>query len=117
VEYLTSRDFNTALSEGEYDLYINEIKLTKNMDLSEFFTSSGQASKGIDLDNTDVDESYFSYVQGSEELSGFLTDFDNSMPFIPLVYRNGQLCYSRSIKSVIEAAEDRLFMNVADWKL
>ncbi|MCH5199043.1 MAG: hypothetical protein J1E34_09085 [Oscillospiraceae bacterium] len=116
VKYLSSSEFSAALADGGFDLYLSEIKLTKNMDLSGFFRPSGSASFGIDLDNTDIDESYFSYVRGTRELSEFLLDFDNSLPFIPLLFRNGQFCYSRSIKSGIEATEDRLFLNVADWE-
>ncbi len=37
------------------------------------------------------------------------------MPFIPLVYRNGQFCYSRVIRSAIQSTEDRLFYNVEEW--
>lgn len=117
VKYLSSSEFSLALSEGAYDLYLSEIKLTKNMDLSVFFMPSGAASFGLDLNNTDIDESYFSYAAGTRELSDFLIDFDNSLPFIPLLFRNGQFCYSRSIKNGIVATEDRLFLNVADWEI
>ena len=117
VSYLASGDFKEALDDGAYDIYLSEIKLTKNMDLTEFFSGSGAASHGIDLDDTDIDESYYSYKAGTKELADFIKDFDNSLPFIPLLYRNGQFCYSRSVKSGVEATEDRLFMNIADWKI
>ena len=117
VNYLTHEEFTAALDKGAFDLYLSEIKLTKNMDLSAFFTSGGAAARGIDLEKLDTDDVYAAYREGRADLAAFLEAFDNSMPFIPLLFRNGQFCYSRSVKNGVVATEDRLYMNVADWKL
>ena len=117
VSLLPEREFNYALQAGEYDFYLSEIKLTKNMDLWPFFTLGGAAAWGADLSDIDVDLAYRHYRAGEAELTDFLSSFDETMPFIPLIYRNGQFCYSRSVKSGVEATEDRLYMNIADWKI
>lgn len=117
VLYLSERAFRAALMNGEYDFYISEIKLTKNMDLSPFFSPGGAAAWGIDLTSLDIGETYRHYKAGQTELPAFLAAFDETMPFIPLLYRNGQFCYSRSIKSGVAATEDRLYMNIAEWKI
>ena len=114
---LSARAFAAALAAGEYDFYLSEIKLTKNMDLSPFFTPGGAAAWGVDLLSFDIGETYRQYQAGQTELETFLAAFDETLPFIPLVYRNGQFCYSRSVKSGVAATEDRLYMNVAEWKI
>ena len=115
LQTLSAGAFRLALMQGEFDLYIGDIKLTKNMDLSPFFSAYGAARWGIDLDAMSLDETYFDYKSGAKELSTFLDAFAEVMPFIPLVYRNGQFCYSRVIRSAIQSTEDRLFYNVEEW--
>lgn len=117
VNTLSEKDYKAALREGAYDFYLSEIKLTKNMDLSPFFSYDGAASWGMKPSELEASDIYSRYRSGETELSAFLEAFDTEMPFIPLVYRNGQFCYSRNIKSGVAATEDRLFMNVAEWKL
>ena len=117
VQFLSSYAFSAALMEGEYDFYLSEIKLTKNMDLSPFFSSGGAAAYGIDRSSIDTGEIYWQYKAGQTELSAFLAAFDETLPFIPLLYRNGQFCYSRSVKSGVLATEDRLYLNIAEWEI
>lgn len=117
IKLLSDREFSAALREGEFDMYLSEIKLTKNMDLSPFFTSRGESHYGIALDIINADEAYFRYRSGETELEDFLTAFDESMPFIPLLYRNGQFCYSRSLSGITDVTENDLFASIAQWEL
>lgn len=115
VELLTEEAFRAALAAGDYDLYLSEIKLAKNMDLSPFFDAGGAASYGIDPGLLSVDGRYGLYRADRLELQTFLNDFYAEMPFVPLAFRNGQFCYSRGMNSGVEATEDNLFLNIADW--
>ena len=117
VNTLSHKEFAEALESGAYDFYLSEIKLTKNMDLTPFFSAGGAAAYGTDRETTEVDEIYAHYRSGETDLSRFLESFDAAMPFIPLVFRNGQFCYSRSVKSGVVATEERPFLNVAEWKV
>lgn len=115
VKLLSDKAYNTALSEGEYDMYLSEIKLTKNMDLSPFFTARGAASHGIAPGVSTVGDAYFAYKRGESELEEFLNTFSESMPFIPLLYRNGQFCYARSISGITDVTENALFFSISQW--
>lgn len=117
VQVLDEEDFAATLAAGEYDFYLSEIKLTKNMDLSPFLIPGGAADWGMDFENLDIGDLYIKYLAGELPLEQFLAAFDETMPFIPLLYRNGQLCYSAAIKSGVTATEDRQFMNIAAWKV
>lgn len=117
VRLLSSGAFAAALRDGEYDMYLSEIKLTKNMDLSPFFTSDGAASAGINLRGLNIDDEYFRYRGGEIDIAEFLAAFDECVPFVPLLYRNGQFCYSRGIAGVAETAEGALFSSIAAWTL
>lgn len=47
IELLTFRQYTHALSTGSFDLYIAEVNLPNNMDVSELVTSTGSLSFGI----------------------------------------------------------------------
>ena len=117
VETMNHTAFEAALLAGNFDFYLSEIKLTKNMDLSPFFTVGGAAAWGIDLAGLEADDIYAQYRAGETELTRFLEAFDDALPFLPLLYRNGQFCYSRTVKGGVEATEDRLFLNIAQWRV
>ena len=116
LEYLAMDAFQLALGSGKFDFYLAEIKLTRNMDLSPFF-SGGAASYGMKMDDLRSDTTYGLYRSGQVELSEFLDVFASELPFIPLLYRNGQFCYSRHIDGKVESTEENLFRSIAEWEV
>ena len=112
VRLLSSSDLKKAVQSGAYDLYIAEIKLPANMDLSEFFSYGGAASYGMIFDNLTCDEAYFSYKKGEISLDDFIMSFNKDMPFIPLAYRNGRFLYTRDVTSELTASEGFFFKGI-----
>lgn len=108
--------YETALKNGDYDLWLGEVKLTKNMDLSCFFDENGALSYGISPEAT-VRSRYFAYMSGSESLDSFIRSFNESVPFIPVCFRNGQFCYSRTVGGTVEVTEDNLFGSIDRWEI
>lgn len=108
--------YETALANGEYDLYLGEVKLTKNMDLGCFFAEDGSVSYGIAAEAT-VRTKYFEYQSGSESLDAFIRSFNESVPFVPLCFRNGQFCYARTVGGTVEVTEDNIFRTIDKWKI
>lgn len=117
IKMLDEGAFRTALANGEYDMYLSEIKLTQNMELSPFFNEKGVAAYGMTNSLSGLDECYAEYLSGSGELDTFLREFYEEMPFIPICYRNGQLSYSRNITSAVISTERNLYSNIAEWTL
>ena len=115
IQLLSSENLRKTVQAGLYDLYIAEIKISATMDLSEFFTVSGGASHGINFGNCTVDEAYFRYKSGEISLDDFIAYFNNDMPFIPLIYRNGRFLYTRKITSELTATEGFFFSDMHNW--
>lgn len=113
---LEKNAYETALANGDYDLYLGEVKLTKNMDLSCFFDEGGSVSYGIAADAA-VRSRYFDYMSGAESLDTFIRSFNESVPFITLCFRNGQFCYSRTVGGTVEVTEDNIFGSIDKWKI
>ncbi len=113
---LSYEDYTKAISKGEFEMYLGEIKLPVNMSLSAFFSSSGAAYVGVDKENgLACRDEYFAMRSGELSLSDFCAAFDRSIPFVPLCYRSGLAMYARSIgASVVGTCTDG-FYNINSW--
>ncbi len=107
----TVAQFKEALKEGHYGLYIGEIELTDNYDLTEFFSKSGAVNYGID---TEFYGEYTEYKKGNLTTTEFLESFSTEVPFIPLFYRKSVVSINPNITGV---DENNLYESVCDWKL
>lgn len=112
IQLLSSENLRKAVQAGEYDLYIAEMKIPANMDLSEFFSYGGNASYGIIFDNIICDEAYFRYRSSEISLDDFIASFNADMPFVPLVYRNGRFLYTRDVISELYCSENFLYKDI-----
>lgn len=97
IKALPYAEYLTALSEGNFDLYLGEVLLPADGDLSVFFTSNKAAAVGIAA-SSPAREAYHEYRGGSLSVESFLADFNADMPFIPLGYGSDLLVCSRRIK-------------------
>lgn len=111
---LPLEEYKTALANGEYDIYIGEIKLPYNMSLSSFFSPDGVAFCGACMTEA-LANSYAAWRAGTVSSDTFFEAFYGEMPFVPLCFRSGVLCYSRSIKSAVTASKQNPYENIADW--
>lgn len=111
---LSFEDYETALSQKDFDLYIGEIKLSKNMDLSPFFSSAGKANFGIDL-NSPLCSAYFDFKEGKIDISTFVSVFEEEAAFVPLCYREGAVYYSRALSFEGSPNEGDIYANIYSW--
>lgn len=114
VSSLSFDDYTAALENGEFDLYLGEVRLCANMDLSPFFSSAGKASFGIDL-KSPLCDAYFDFKQGKIDISTFENVFEEEMCFLPLCYRTGAVYYSRALKFEGSPIESDIYSNVYSW--
>lgn len=108
----TFETYQTRIAQGQYDLYLGEIKLKDNLDLTSLF---GSYLKLTGAENVQTVESYRQWRQGTGTLENFLTQFSQSVPFIPIGTRNGILYYSRGIYYDLSATAQDIFYNIQMW--
>lgn len=111
VEKLGKKEYLSALKDGYFDIYIGETVLTKNYDLSEFFSSNGALNYGID---SDFYEFYNSFYKGNISLQKFVEAFYSEVPFIPLFYRKSVVSVNPNIDGVTNS--EILYKNIDSWK-
>ena len=108
---LAYNDYLARLKNGQYDLYIGEIRLTANMDLDPLF--GGAARYGIAADSAAA-QAYSRYRSGEGTLQEFITAFGEDMPYIPLVWRCGFAGHDRRMQVVTPNGYDPYY-GFADW--
>ena len=114
---LSSLDFDSykaALESGSFDLYLGEVRLGTNMDLTPFFSSAGKAKFGIDLSSS-VCGAYFDLKSGKIDVSTFVGVFDEELLFLPLCYREGAMYYSRALKYEGSPVIGDIYSNAYSW--
>lgn len=114
VEAVEFDEYKERLREGDFDLYIGEIKLTSDMNLSPFFSENGEASYTVDSGST-VAKAYTDFAAGKIDVSTFDKVFDEYKPFIPIGYRYGIAYYSRELKFEGTVSENDIFSNIYSW--
>ena len=60
---------------------------------------------------------YERYRGGEITFDEFVTAFAEEMPFIPLCYRNGRMCYTANVSAVSGVTEYRLFGDIDRWTI
>lgn len=116
VRILEESDYFEAIQQGDYDLYLGEVKLTADMDLSVFLVSGNTLGWGIDNNAITCTAVWDSYCAGTVPITEFMTVFAAEMPFIPLCYRQGIFYTSRSLVNEIFCTPENLFDNISVWE-
>lgn len=102
------------LEAGAFDIYIGEVRFTDNMELSPIFT--GEANYGMSEDDAAMLK-YDDFKNGNCELMDFINTFSDDMPFVPLVYRNAVLSYTKSMKCDFKGCDTDVFYDIETWSL
>ncbi len=116
VRVLSEEDYYEAIRDGDYDLYLGEVRLTADMNMSVFLFPGNPLGWGIDNEKDTTNAVWESYCAGITPLGDFLQTFAAEMPFIPICYRQGIFYTSRSLVNEVICAPDNLFSNIAAWE-
>lgn len=109
-------EYKDKLERGKFDLYLGEIKLTNNMNLSPFFSENGAASYGIDRKSA-CKNAYYDFCSGKIDISTFVSVFEECMPFVPLCYRSAAAYYSNDLQFEGDISENDIFSNIFSWQI
>ncbi len=114
VEKVPFDSFVGRLQRDEYELYIGETKLMKNMSLSSFFSYNGGASYGINT-NSKIVSVYNDFLSGKVTLQRFVDYFDVAAPFAPICFRSGIEMYTNEMTAPKFGTVTDRFENIYTW--
>lgn len=114
INELSPDDYRAAVTNGQFELYIGEVRLHANNDLSPFFTAGGAlAYGGVSADP--AASAYYALRRGESGYQSFCSLFAEQSPFIPLVFRNGVSCFARTMAYNVKSSMSDPFFNIEDW--
>lgn len=122
VNAVDSELYLAAIKANNFELYIGEVKISQNMDMSELVLPGGSAAFGVLAPKKTTDESgaasrdYTDVIEGIKKgedlVSSLATSLVTDMPVIPLVYRSSLLFYSKNISEVSGASAYDPFLSI-----
>ena len=112
TEQKTTEDFEKALKEGHYGLYIGETVLTGNCNMSGFFTKGGGLSYGID---EEFFKEYADYRSGELSATKFAESLVTNVPIISLFHRKAVISVNPNVTGIDESRD--IYASVCDWKV
>ena len=106
--------YRQQIAAGEFDLYIAEVKLYNNMDITPFL-AHGALSAGL-AQSEAVTQGYAAFRANKSAAAAFEQAFAAEMPLIPLVWRSGTVISSRAVSGVVSSVSN-IFYSLEDLAL
>ena len=103
--------YTELLAAGNFDMYLAEVNVPYNMDVSQLVVAGGSAAYGIPKgEETGVLEGLIgSYLSGTATLQDIAVTVNSELPIIPIGYRTGVLFCSNKIGVNSEASASDIF--------
>ncbi len=105
--------YTEAVKMGAYDIYVGEIRLSPNMNLSPLL-GDGEANYGIDPFN-EACLRYGQFLSGGCELMDFINSFNENLPLVPICYRNAAASYTNAMNSDFNCCDADVFYDIETW--
>ncbi len=133
------KEYKRRLKKGDFDLYLGEVKITENMDLSQLVSANGSAAFGIKaIKETKAEESkadtssekttkkqkklscqkvISGFYKGKNTISDVAVTLQSDMPFIPICYRLGVLFVNENIENVKNSSQSDIYYSIESYKI
>jgi peptide/nickel transport system substrate-binding protein len=102
--------YNMLIQKKTFDLYIGEIKISNDMNISPLLTNGSYGT----LSNSTTLTAYNSWRSGNGSITSVAKAFKNETPFIPICYRSGTTSYTKGISGV-KATDGDIFFDFQNW--
>ncbi len=123
VRTLKWDEMQQAVIEGEYDIFIGEMNLFPNMDIStilnnELVLSATTATEtGEHYHSEEFLSAVTSFYAGETDMRTFLSIFQEELPFIPLYFSGGALAINRKVSGDFDPNFFNLYPTPETWVL
>ena len=139
INSVSASQFSSLVNSGNFQLYIGEIKMLPNMDVSSLVLPGGSAAQGIvspyaksqeddqeETENIDTSLDNFSnkayisvingFYSGKNSVADLASSLISAMPVIPVVFRSGVVFHKNDIKDLGELSTTDLFLSIDKYK-
>ena len=143
VVKVSYKEYKKRLARGDFDLYLGEVKITENMDLSQLVLQDGTAAWGINKTKAKKDNDskettketedkkeendkkskklscakvIEGFYKGKNSINDVAITLQNDMPFIPVCYRTGVLFCNENIENMNKASLSDIYFSIESYK-
>ncbi|MBO5726496.1 MAG: ABC transporter substrate-binding protein [Clostridia bacterium] len=120
VDKVSYKKYVTRLKQGNFDLYIGEVNILDNMDMTELLCAGGKAAYGIkksDTTNKTTQNMIKSFYSGKATVADIAAYAISEMPIIPICYRTGVLLCCEDVTPVSQAYSGNIYYPVNSMKI
>lgn len=96
VNQLETDEYTTSVKSGDFQLYLGETAISRNMDPTYLYKTGGSMNY-TGYSNTELDELFLNYKNGETGLDKYLTAFSDNMPIIPVLFRKNVMYSAKGI--------------------
>ena len=118
LQILPFEDYSAALKAGNYDLYLGEVVLTADFDLSALLTPTGTLNYGgWANEETDVLLARAASASAGEpaDLHALLSHLEEQVPFTPICFKNGSVLTRWGRLSGLSPLRGNVFYRLENW--
>lgn len=127
-------EYISLLKSGSFELYIAEVNLLCNMDLSQLVVPGGSMAFGISLPAAEKPEddkaeqnagtdginltsgaAVQGFYEGKYTLGDVASAFISEMPIIPICYRNGVIMFTHKLKTEPQSSACDIFFDISNY--
>lgn len=122
VNAVSYAKYMLALDTHNYDLYIAEVRMDYDMDISKIITPKAFQIYDVSYIDYGIVQSeslfrdYCDYMGGAISISSFTESFEKIMPYSPICFLRTSMVFSRDMTFPIEGTDWDMFYNITDWK-
>lgn len=115
VEELAWEDYVSALERGDFDLYLGQVQLTPDFDLTPLLT--GALAYGGAQSQVQSLLSAWRGTGGETEWKAYLEGFAQHSPLAPICFLRGSLLVRWGLVSGVAPTQANPYANVAEWTI
>lgn len=120
LKKLTWEEYSAALAAGAFDLYLGEVKLTANFDLTPLLAAEGPLNYGGYQDE-ESETLLAAYLAADDTTRGaaasnLARQLSEGAPFTPLCFKNWSVLTHWGKVAGVRATQQNMFYRFSDWK-
>ncbi len=116
VRALPFNEYAKALQSGDFSLYLGEVYLSCDFDLSRIIKTGGALNYGR-FANADLDSLMSDYLASDEGKAPFLSKFSELVPIAPVLFRDSAMYSSPGFFESTLATSQNIYTAFNDWRL
>ncbi len=118
VEALGWEDYNAALAAGSFDLYLGEVKLTADFDLTPLVSTGGSLNYG-QYTNPETDSALAAYLAAGsnrpQAAAALYRQLAKEAPILPLCFKNYSVLTRWGTVDHLSPTQQNIFYDLSGW--